>query len=82
MLDQFRAYLEDSQSAALMQYCKMENVSLSALIQVGKPKSAMKTRIKVLAYRVLRSVDKRLNAMMRRLTAEMEHSGAVPGQLS
>jgi hypothetical protein len=82
MLDPFRAYLEDVQSAALKQYCKMENVSPEGLVQAAQPKSAMKLKMKTMAFRVLQSMDKRLNVMMNRLTAEMEHSGMVQGRLS
>jgi len=82
MLDQFRTYLEDSQKATLVQYCRMEHVSLAALIEAGKPPRTMRLKMKAAAFRALQRLDRVLNALMRRLTAEMEHGGAVPGGLS
>jgi len=82
MLDRFHMDFADTQRATLMQYCKMENITLSALLHDSKPKSKMKIRMEATAFHLLQRIDKRLNAMISRLTTDMEHSGVVQRRLS
>ena len=82
MLDRIFADYADTQRTALMQYCKMENVLPASLVCVGKPRNAIKFRLETTAFHVLQHMDKWLNAMIIRLTSEMEHSGMIQRRLS
>ena len=82
MLDQFYTGFADTQRPALKQYCKMENVLPAALACAGKPRNAIKLRLEKITYQVLQSMNKKLNVMISRLTADMEFNSMVQGRLS
>lgn len=82
MSDLFRMNVESTQKTELKKYCKMENVPLSVLLSVDKPKRTMKLRLESTAFHFLQMIDKRLNVMIDRLSAEVEHSGMVQRRLS
>lgn len=81
MLDRLVMDLSDAHRTDLIRYCKMENVLLSSLICAGKPKITMKLRLKSAVCHLLQRIDKWLNAMISRLTADMEHSRRLQGRL-
>ena len=82
MLDQFYTGFADTQRTALKQYCKMENVLPAALVFDSKSKFTIKLRLKTTAFHLLQRLDKWLNVMIRRLSAEMDHNTMVHGRLS
>ena len=83
MSDRFQMHMAAStQNAELIKYCKLENVPLAVLLRVDKPKHAMKLRLKSSVFHLLQRVDRRLNVMIDRLSAEVEHSGMVHGRLA
>jgi hypothetical protein len=73
MLDRFVIDLTDAHRRELIQYCKMENVLLSSLVCAGKPKVTIELRLKTAVCHLLQRIDKWLNTMIGRLTADMEH---------
>ena len=82
MLDRFQMHMASTQKAELMKYCKMENVPLAVLLRVDKPKDTIKFRLKSAACHLLQRVDKGLNVMINRLSAEAEPSGMVQRRLA
>jgi hypothetical protein len=82
MLDQFRIDIPAMQRAALLQYCKMENISPAAIVRASEARYGWQFRLKATVFHLLQHIDKRLNAMISRLSAEMEHSSLVQRRLS
>jgi hypothetical protein len=82
MLDRFYTGFADAPQPELMQYCRMENVIPEALLNTDKPKNAMKLQLESAAYHLLQRINKWLNAMICRLTADLEHNGLVQRHLS
>lgn len=81
MSNRFHVDIDSKCAADLMRFCKMENVPLAVLLCVDKPKKKMRFRLKSMAFHFLRRVDKKLNAMINRLSAEVEHNVSAEGQL-
>lgn len=82
MSDRFIIDFIEAQSDDLKQYCKMENIILSSLLPVRKPKSMMKVRLESVACHLLQRVNNRLGIIISRLTADIEESGRVQRRLS
>lgn len=82
MLNQFYIPEPDRHSAELRQYCKMENVLPGDLKCPVIPRITMRIRLEKLAFRVLRHIDDSLNTIIRRLVADLEHSGNPQEYLS
>ena len=82
MLTQYDTEFTGMQSAELRQYCKLENVLPISLMRAGKPKTAMKLRLKTAAFHLLQRLDKTVSSLINRLTADLEHSGVAPRSLS
>lgn len=83
MSDRFPMHMAAStQNAELIKYCKMENVPLAVLLHGDKPKDTLKFRLKSAACHLLQRVDRRLNVMIKQLSAEVEPSGMVQRRLA
>jgi hypothetical protein len=82
MLDQFYTGYADTKKTDLMQYCKLENVLPADLVCASEPRKTMKLQLKTTAFRLLQRIDKKLNALISRLTADLEHNGTVQRHLS
>lgn len=80
--DRFQMNVAATQKAELLQYCKMENVPLAQLLHIDRPRGTMKLRIKSTACHLLQRVDKGLNVMINRLSAEVEPSGMIQRRLA
>ena len=73
--------INSTQNAELMKYCKAENVALAVLLYVDEPRKTIRIRLKSTSLRLLQRVDKRLNSMIDRLSADAEHNRMVRRQL-
>ncbi len=73
--------INDPQNAELLKYCKNENVPISVLLYVDEPRNTMKIRMKSMVFHMLQRIDKRLNAMIARLSIDVERSRMVRRQL-
>ncbi len=77
--------INSTQNAELMRYCKMENVPLAVLLHVDEPRNATKFRLRIrlksMVLHLLKRVDKRLNAMIGRLSADTEYKRMIRRQL-
>ena len=82
MLDQYYTGFAVTHTAAMKQYCNMENISPLDLVRASRPKPTIKLRLRTAAYHLLQRIDKWLNVMISRLSAEMDHSAMVHGRLS
>jgi len=82
MLDRFPMDIPGTQRTELMEYCKMENVSLAILLSESKSENTLKLRLKSTVFHLLQIVDKRLNIMIDRLSAEVERKSMVQRRLS
>lgn len=82
MFNQFHIDFADSKKPALKQYCKMEHVLPEALVCDRKPRKSMKLHLETTAFHLLQHIDRRLDAMIGRLIADMEHSGRVQRPVS
>ena len=65
----------DRQNAALMQYCKMENVLPSELKCPVLHQNSIRISLEKLVFHALSHMDKSLNLMIKRLVADLEHHG-------
>lgn len=81
MSELFHIHATSPQRAELMEYCKMENVPLAILLCFNKPENTMKLKLKSIAFHLLQRVDKRLNIMLDRLSADVEHNRMVQRRL-
>ena len=77
MFNPFYTRFADSQRSELLQYCKMEHVLPESLVCAGKPKSTLKLQLATTAFHLLQRIEKRLHALIGRLTADLEHNGRV-----
>ncbi|MHB1455165.1 MAG: hypothetical protein ACYCYM_14600 [Saccharofermentanales bacterium] len=68
-------------NADLMKYCKMENVPLAVLLYVDEPRKTFRIRLESMAFHLLQRIDRRLNALIVRLSTDVEHSRMVQRQL-
>jgi len=82
MLNQFYIPEPDRQNAALMQYCKMENVLPGELKCSVLPKNSIRIRLEKLVFHALQRIDKNLNLMIKRLVADLEHHGNAQEYIS
>lgn len=82
MLDQFYTGFADTKRTALMQYCKMENVLPADLVCASKPRKAMKLQLETTVFHLLQRIDKWLNTLISRLTADIEHNRMAQRRLS
>lgn len=82
MLDRFYTGFADTQRSELVQFCKLENVLPAALVNERKPRNAMKLQLETTAFRLLKRVNKSLNALISRLTADLEHNGKAQRYVS
>lgn len=82
MLDQFYTGYTDTKITDLMRYCKMENVLPADLVCASKPKKSLKLHLETTVFHLLQRIDRKLNALISRLTADIEHNGMVQRHLS
>ncbi len=82
MLDRYQMDLAGPRRDELVQYCKMENVSLADLTRTEGPGNTLKHRIKSTVFHLLQIVDKGLRVMMDRLSPELERKSMMQGRLS
>lgn len=68
-------------NAELKEYCKMENVPLAVLLYVDEPRKTLRIRLESTAFHLLQRIDRRLNALIVRLSADVEHSRMVQRQI-
>ena len=77
MFNQFYIDFTVTKRTALQQYCKMENVMPESLVNTHKTRKSMKLHLVTTAFHLLRRIDRRLDVMIDRLTADMERCGMV-----
>ncbi len=77
MFNQFFIDFSDTRSSALKQYCKMEHVLPESLVNTRKPRKSMKLHLESAAFHLLRRIDRRMDVMISRLTADLEDCGMV-----
>jgi len=82
MLDRFYTGFADTQHSELMQYCKLENVLPAALSSESKSKNTIMLQLEKTAFHLLQRFDRRLNALISRLTADLEHNSRAQRYLS
>lgn len=82
MLDQFYTGYADTKSSDLMQYCRLENVLPASLVCPAKPRKTMKLQLEKTAFHLLQRIAKMLNAMISRLTVDIEHNSMVQRHVS
>ena len=77
MFNQFYIDFVDAKRSALKQYCKMENVIPESLVNTHKTRKSMKLHLETTAFHLLRRIDRRLDVMIGRLSADLERCGMV-----
>jgi len=82
MFNQYYIDFADAKRTALKQYCKMENVLPESLVNTHKTSKSLKLYLETAAYKMLRRIDRRLDVMIDRLTADLEHNGMIRERLS
>ena len=73
--------INSTQNAELMRYCKMENVPLEVLLHVDEPVDTLRLRLKSTVLRFLQSFNRKIDAMIGRISADVEHNRMVQRQL-
>lgn len=69
-------------NAALMQYCRQEQVSPGDLKCAATPGNSLRISLEHLLFHALSRMDKSLDLIIKRLMADLERSGRVEGYLS
>lgn len=82
MWNQFYIPDGDKKNAALMQYCRLENVLPGDLKCDVLQRDTIRIRLEKLAFHVLQHIDKSLNFIIERLIADLEHKGRAQGDYS
>ena len=72
---------DSTRGRELARYCKSENVPLAVLLYVDDPRPTIRTRMKSVVCHLLQRVDRRINAMIARLSPDVEHSRIMRRQL-
>ena len=82
MFNQFYIDFADSKRPDLMQYCKREHVLPEELVYTGKHRKTMKFHLETAAFHLLQRLDRRLDAMIGRLIADIERNSLVQRHVS
>lgn len=82
MLNRISMNIASTQSAELMKYCKIENVSLESMLYAEKLQRNMRFTLVLAALRLLRYVDKVLHTAINRLSVMGEHGSMAQRQPS
>lgn len=77
MLNQFYLDFSNSISSDLKQYCEMENVLPEALVYSRKSKPSIKLNLEAAAFHLLQRIAKRLDKIIGRLSADMDHNSRL-----